>query len=163
MKSKLLAGSLIVAAGALAVYAAAAPAVPPRQIFCTLRLTALIEPGSTSVDPTATKGHDFGYRTCGQPLGRGVYVDRFSLTPQSTSTTGTIVLRWKAFVDTGTHYGTARLSYKRTSSTRITYSGTGTITGGTGTLSHAAGTLKARCTSIDAGIHAQCHLKITMR
>jgi hypothetical protein len=162
MKSKFLGGSLIVAAAVLAVCAAAATAVPPRQISCTLRTTTLIEPGSTSLDPTATKGHDFGYKTCSQPLGRGVHVDSSSLKPQS-GTTGTITLLWKSFVNTGTYHGTARLRYTVTSSTRITYSGTGTITGGTGTLSHASGTLKLRCTSTDAGIHAQCRLKITLR
>ena len=138
------------------------PAGPARQISCTMRTTILIEPGSTGVNPTATKGHDFGYKSCGRPLGRGVYVDSFKIAPQS-STTGTATLRWKSFVNTGTYHGTGRLSYTATSSTHIIYSGAATITGGTGTLSHAAGTIKIRCTSNDAGIHTLCQLKVALR
>ena len=162
MKSKFLAGSLIVAGTALAVPPAALPAVPARQISCTLRMTTLIEPGSTTIDPTATKGHDFSYETCGQPLGHGVHVSSFSVKPQS-STTGTVTGHWKSFFSTGTYHGTERVSYTARSSTQISYSGTATITGGTGTLSHAAGTVKLQCTSSDGGIHALCHLKVILR
>ena len=162
MKSKLLAGSLIVAAAVLAVYAAAVPAAPARHISCTLQMTTLIEPGSTTVDPTATKGHDFSYETCGQPLGRGVHVSSFSVAPQS-STTGTVTGHWESFFSTGTYHGTERVSFTATSSTHVTYSGTATITGGTGTLRHAAGTVTLRCSSNDAGIHVLCHLKDALR
>jgi len=161
MKFKSLAGSLIVAAAALAVYAAAVPAAPSRQVSCTLRTTTLIEPGSTAVDPTATKGHDYGNETCGPPLGRGGHVDSFRLASQS-GRTGTFTDRWKSFFNTGTYHGTARLDFMATSSTQITYSGSGAITGGTGTLSHAAGTIKLRCSSNDAGIHTLCHVKVTL-
>lgn len=162
MKSKLVAGAVIVAAAALAVYAPAVPAAPARQISCTLRDTTLIEPGSTTVDPTATKGHDFAYETCGQPLGRGVHVNSYTITPTS-STTGTVTGHWESFFSSGMYHGTERLSATVTSSTQITYSGTATITGGTGTLSHAAGTVKLRCSSNDAGIHALCYAKVTLR
>lgn len=161
MKFKLLAGLPVVAAAALAVSAAAVPAAPARQISCTLRMTTLIEPGSTALDPTATKGHDFSNETCGPPLGRGVHVASFRLVSQS-GTTGTVTDRWKSFFNTGTYHGTDRVNFRATSPTHITYSGTGRITGGTGTLSHAAGTIKVRCSSTDAGIHALCHVKVTL-
>jgi hypothetical protein len=158
----LLAGPIVVAAAALAVYATAVPAAPARHISCTLRTTTLIEPGSTTVDPTATKGHDFGYKTCGKPLGRGVHVDNFSIAPQS-STTGTITGGWKSFTNTGTYHGTYRMSYTATSATQITYSGSGPITGGTGSLRDASGAIKLRCSSNDGGIHALCQVKVTLR
>lgn len=162
MTVKLLAGSLIIAAAALAVYAAAVPAAPARHISCTLRDTSLIEPGSTTIDPTATNGHDFAYETCGPPLGRGVHVHSFKLAPQS-ATTGTATGRWKSFFNTGTYHGTYTVSYTATSSTHITYSGTGAITGGTGSLSDAAGAIKLQCSSDDGGIHGLCHVKVTLR
>lgn len=161
MKSKLLVSSLIVAAAGLAVYAAAVPAAPTRHISCTLRITTLIEPGATTVDVNATKGHGLAYETCGQPLGRGIHVDSFSVAPQS-STTGTVTGRYKSFHDTGTYHGTYRLTYTVSGSTHFTYSGTATITGGTGTLSHAAGTKKYRCSSSD-GIHSLCDMKVALR
>jgi hypothetical protein len=162
VNSKLLAGAVVVAAATLAVYPSAVPAAPARHISCSLRTTTLIEPGNTTVDPTATKGHDFSYETCGQPLGRGVHVSSFSVAPQS-STTGTVTGHWESFFSTGTYHGTERVSVTVTSSTQVTYSGTATITGGTGTLSHAAGAVKLRCSSNDAGIHVLCHLKVALR
>jgi hypothetical protein len=163
VKSKLIAmGSLIVVAAALAVYAAAVPAAPARHISCTILSAIQIEPGSTTVDPTATKGHDAGNVTCGPPLGRGVNVGRFTIAPQ-TSTTGTATSHWKFFFNTGTVHGTVKVRYTATSATQITYTGTGPIVGGTGTLSNAAGTSKVRCSSNDGGIHTLCNVKFNLR
>jgi hypothetical protein len=64
--------------------------------------------------PTASSpGTVFSFVRCPAPLGRGIQHATFRLTPK-TSSTGSAVLRFKAYFDTGTVSGVWRATYRYT-------------------------------------------------
>ena len=87
--------------------------------------------------PTASApGQDFGLVKCSKPFGRGVQYDTFRLVPK-TSTTGTAVLRFKAYFNTGTVSGVWRATYRYTSSTMGIFKQRVIWSRGTGAFDHA--------------------------
>lgn len=100
---------MIGTAGILAVGVGTSGAsVSTTKITCHVSLTMQGAPGVT--------GQDYGTINCPGPFGQGVQHDTFMLTP-ATQTTGTAMLKFKAYFNTGTVSGVWRASYKFTSST----------------------------------------------
>jgi hypothetical protein len=124
-----IAGALLLQGGS----GAAGASAKSKKITCHINLTILHFP--TKVGP----GEDFGFANCSQPLGRGVQYDTFTITPK-TSTTGTAILKFKAYFDTGTVTGVWRATYKYTSKTRGVFKQKVTWTHGTGAFKNVRAT-----------------------
>ena len=90
--------------------------------------------------PTASSpGTVFSFVRCPAPLGHGIQHATFRLTPK-TSTTGTAVLRFKAYFDTGTVSGVWRATYRYTSAQTAVFKQKVAWTGGTGAFTHVRAT-----------------------
>src|SRR5262249_35824032 len=90
--------------------------------------------------PTATSpGTVFSFVRCPAPLGHGIQHATFRLTPK-TSTTGTAVLRFKAYFDTGTGSGVWRATYRYTSPQTALFKQKVQWTSGTGAFTHIRAT-----------------------
>ncbi|HET6869688.1 MAG TPA: hypothetical protein VFH80_27490 [Solirubrobacteraceae bacterium] len=84
--------------------------------------------------PTASSpGTVFSFVRCPAPLGHGIQHATFRLTPKS-STTGTAVLRFKAYFDTGTVSGVWHATYRYTNATTAVFKQHVNWTRGTGTF-----------------------------
>jgi hypothetical protein len=104
--------------------------------------------------PTASRpGQDFGLVKCSKPFGRGVQYDTFRLMPK-TPTTGTAVLRFKAYFDTGTVSGVWRATYRYTSATMGIFQQHVTWSRGTGAFEHV------RASGTSHGVQSGTHGKI---
>jgi hypothetical protein len=95
-------------------------------------------------------GQDFGLVECSKPFGHGVQYDTFRLMPK-TSTTGTAVLRFKAYFNTGTVSGVWRATYRYTSSTMGIFKQHVTWDRGTGAFAHV------RATGTSHGVQSGTH------
>jgi hypothetical protein len=92
------------------------------------------------MSPTkSSPGTSFDFVSCSAPFGRGLQYSRFRLTPK-TSTTGTAVLHFIAFFDTGTVSGVWRASYRFTNPTTGLFKQEVTWASGTGALAHVRAT-----------------------
>ena len=131
----------------IAVVGSAGATGTATTVSCTLKLT-------DQAKPAAISGADFGFVTCGKPLGSGVQTDTFKETFTS-KTSGTATGPFMQYFDTGTVHGTYTLAITVTGKTSATFKGTATYKGGTGAFSHAAGSIPLSCTSTD-GIHTTC-------
>ncbi|HET7047056.1 MAG TPA: hypothetical protein VFI54_02205 [Solirubrobacteraceae bacterium] len=82
--------------------------------------------------PTASSpGTVFSFVRCPAPFGHGIQHATFRLTPK-TSTTGTAVLRLKAYFDTGTVSGVWRATYRYKNAKTAVFKQKVKWTGGTG-------------------------------
>lgn len=104
--------------------------------------------------PTASApGQDFGLVKCSKPFGQGLQYDTFRLMPK-TPTTGTAVLRFKAYFNTGTVSGVWRATYRYTSSTMGIFKQKVTWVRGTGVFKNV------RATGTSHGVQSGSHGKI---
>ena len=90
--------------------------------------------------PTASApGTVFSFVDCPAPFGHGLQHATFRLTPK-TSTTGTAVLRFKAYFDTGTVSGVWHATYRYTNPKTAVFNQRVNWTTGTGTFTHVTAT-----------------------
>lgn len=90
--------------------------------------------------PTASSpGTVFSFVRCPAPLGHGLQHATFRLTPK-TSTTGTAVLKFKAYFDTGTVSGVWHATYRYTSKTTALFNQKVKWTRGTAAFKHITAT-----------------------
>jgi hypothetical protein len=90
--------------------------------------------------PTASApGTVFSFVRCPAPLGHGIQHATFRLTPK-TSTTGTAVLRFKAYFDTGTVSGVWRATYRYKNAQTAVFKQKVHWTSGTGAFTHVRAT-----------------------
>lgn len=149
MRNKVIACA--VAATAVCTVAAGSAIAKSKGQKVTCQLTAFILRPSTASAP----GEIFGFVTCSGPFGKGVEYDTYTLSPK-TSTTGTIVRKFKEYFNNGTVSGMSKATYQFTSSTTAIVnqkkvewtSGTGAFKGikaagtGTGRMNATSGTVK---------------------
>jgi hypothetical protein len=90
--------------------------------------------------PTASSpGTVFSFVRCPAPFGHGIQHATFTLTPKTT-TTGTAVLRFKAYFNTGTVSGVWRATYRYTNATTARFNQHVHWTSGTGAFKQVRAT-----------------------
>jgi hypothetical protein len=90
--------------------------------------------------PTASSpGTVFSFVRCPAPFGHGIQHATFRLTPK-TSTTGTAVLRFKAYFDTGTVSGVWRATYRYRNAKTAVFKQKVSWKGGTGAFKQVRAT-----------------------
>lgn len=87
----------------------------------------------------SSPGTVFSFVRCPAPFGHGVQHATFRLTPK-TRTTGTAVLRFKAFFDTGSVSGVWHATYRYTDSKTAVFKQRVNWTKGTGAFAHVRAT-----------------------
>jgi len=148
--------------------------VKPIVLKCNITMTTEVPAGSTSVDPTAAQGNQYGPTHCQtKGFGAGMIGDSFTV-PDSGDTVGTYVEYFKAGSVTGAFDLTPNEAPPLTSSSFSSQSWTGTVTvlSGTGVYKGIK-TYKPKhkpaipgvldCTSPDS-VHLTCteKIKVTM-
>jgi hypothetical protein len=167
--------SLVIGAGiATAASSTKTVKVKPIVLKCNISMATEAAAGSSSVDPTATQGNQYGPTHCPtKGFGAGMIADSFTV-PDSGDTVGTYVEYFKAGSVTGAFDLTPNESPPLTDTTFSSQSWTGTITvmDGTGVYKGIK-TYKAKhkpatpgvlnCTSPDS-VHLTCteKIKVTM-
>lgn len=140
-----------VAATAVCTVAAGPAIAKSKGKKVTCQSTNLVLRAATASAP----GEIFGFVTCSGPFGKGVEYDTYTQSPK-TSTTGTIVRKFKEYFDKGTVSGISKSTYQLTSSTtaiikqrKVEWTrGTGAFKGikaagsGTARMNGATGTIK---------------------
>ena len=154
-----MSGKLIGAVGAIATVlaigvASTSATTAGTKVSCSVKITAVPPAGSLSDSATATKGTQFGYVSCGSPLGKGVQADTYTLTPKS-ATTGTVAGPFTEYFATGTITGKFSLNVSGTK-----FTGTYTVTSGTAAFKGAGATGPLDCTTPDA-VHISCTGSLT--
>jgi hypothetical protein len=104
-------------------------ASPPDTIKCH------VEDHIQSFPTASSPGKVFSFVRCPAPFGRGISNATFRLFPK-TSTTGTAVLRFKAYFNTGTVSGVWHATYRYTNPTTGLFDQKVTWTKGTGAFQH---------------------------
>jgi hypothetical protein len=141
------AGAALVAALVVAT-ATAAGTGSGKKVTCTMDLLRVAPPGA------ATRVN-FGTVECGHGFGTGVQHNPSVTVTPTSATTGTVSGPFKQFFDTGTIYGTFKLTFTASSPTSATFSGTSKISGGTGAYEDVRGSAKVACNSPDV-LHITC-------
>ncbi|MEA2217674.1 MAG: hypothetical protein QOJ35_300 [Solirubrobacteraceae bacterium] len=135
MRMRAIACAITVTAAAGGALAPVAQTAVPKKKTVTCHFNVFIQSFPTATAP----GLNFSVVRCSGPFGRGVQRDTFTLAPK-TPTTGTAVLTFKAYFDTGTVSGVWRADYEFTSATSGTFKQKVTWSGGTGAFKHVRGT-----------------------
>jgi len=124
-------------------------------VACSVSVTAaaviMLGPDMAGATPKATKTvchfhllrqgsspTDFGFADCPAPFGQGVQYDTFTMSPE-TPTTGTAVLKFKAYYDDGTVSGVWDAKYQLTSADSGIFRDKIHWTRGTGAFDHVRG------------------------
>lgn len=116
MRMKTMAGLVLFAAAVIATSAGAAAA----NRSGTTNIKCHVEDHIQKFPTASSPGTVFSFVRCPAPFGRGIQHATFRLTPK-TSTTGTAVLRFKAYFDTGTVSGVWRATYRYTNPTTAVF------------------------------------------
>ncbi len=124
---------------------------------CTLALTTVAPPNSTSVEAGSAQGVNYGMSRCPTPLRVGTARQTFS-----ESAAGHLTGKLQQWFAAGTVYGTYHLSETvtagpptPTSFGSARFYGTVTITGASGALRGASGTGTMSCHTLDS-VHYTC-------
>lgn len=135
MRMKTMSGVVLFAAAVIAVSAGAAGASGSgaRNVKCH------VEDHIQKFPTGSSPGTVFSFVRCPAPFGHGIQHATFRLTPK-TSKTGTAVLRFKAYFDTGTVSGVWRATYRYRNATTAVFKQNVNWTGGTGAFKQVRAT-----------------------
>jgi hypothetical protein len=101
----------------------------------TKRMKCHVEDHIQKFPTSASPGTVFSFVRCPAPFGHGIQHATFRLSPK-TSTSGTAVLRFKAYFDTGTVSGVWHATYRYTNATTAVFRQKVNWTHGTGAFKH---------------------------
>jgi hypothetical protein len=135
MRMKTMGSVALFAAAVMSTSAGAAGPVGSE----TKKLKCHVEDHIQKFPTASSRGTVFSFVRCPAPLGRGIQHATFRLTPK-TSTTGTAVLRFKAYFDTGTVSGVWRATYRYTNAKMAMFKQNVNWTSGTGAFKQVRAT-----------------------
>jgi hypothetical protein len=123
------------------VISTSAAAATGTDVNGTKRIKCHVEDHIQKFPTASAPGTVFSFVRCPAPFGRGLQHATFRLTPK-TSTSGTAVLRFKAYFDTGTVSGVWHATYRYTNAKTAVFKQKVTWAKGTAAFKHvsAAGT-----------------------
>jgi hypothetical protein len=135
MRVKRVGGVVLLAAVVIAAPAGAAGAngSGPEQLKCH------VEDHIQKFPTASSPGTVFSFVRCPAPFGHGIQHATFKLTPK-TSTSGTAVLRFKAYFDNGTVSGVWRATYRFTGAKTALFKQKVNWTSGTGAFTRIRAT-----------------------
>lgn len=137
MRMKMIGCGVLLSAVAISTSAAAADGANGSG---TRKIKCHFESHIQTLPTASSPGTAFDFVRCSAPFGRGLQYSTFRMTPK-TSTTGTAVLRFKAFFDTGTVSGVWHATYRFINATTGLFNQNKvTWTSGTGAFKHVRAT-----------------------
>jgi hypothetical protein len=135
MRMKAIGGVALLAATLIPTFAGAAGA----NGSGTKNVKCHVEDHIQKFPTGSSPGTVFSFVRCPEPFGHGIQHATFRLTPK-TPTTGTAVLRFKAYFDTGTVSGVWRATYRYTNATTAMFKQKVNWTSGTGAFKQVRAT-----------------------
>lgn len=135
MRIKTMGGVVLLAALVISASAGAAGA----NGSGTEKLKCHVEDHIQKFPTASSPGTVFSFVRCPAPFGHGIQHAMFRLTPK-TSTTGTAVLRFRAYFNTGTVSGVWRATYRYTDPKTAMFKQAVNWTSGTGAFRHVRAT-----------------------